>query len=234
MNSLTFQEVNDLLPPSEAKFTIGLCQRSGLIAISQGRITAQKQDLPESIDNLHRYLKHVKETASGDPQSPAEAEALKRQLVEYKPITILGYRLTPLGQQLANAYAETEMQSMIGNVTRDMLLSGEWRNRQFRPLSVVAPPVMSLELQHPLPRFITYLRHSLAFAGFREVASPILETEFWNLNVLFMQKYHPVRSPRHLLAIDGISLPADSPEIEAGTQACQERFAREYQGLGTS
>ena len=233
-NSLTFQEVNDLLPPSEAKFTIGLFQRSGLIAISQGHITAQKQALPESIDNLHRYLRHVKETASGEPQNPAEAEALKRQLVEYKPVKIFGYRLTHLGQQQASLYSETSMQPMIGDVTRDMLLSGAWRDRQFRPLSVVAPPEIRLELQHPLPRFITYLRRSLTCAGFCEVASPILETEFWNLNVLFMQKYHPVRSPRHLLAIETVSLPANSPEIEARTQACQERFAREYQGLGTS
>jgi len=233
-SSLTFQEVNDLLPPSEARFTIGLFQRSGLIAISQGRITAQKQDLPASIDNLQRYLSYVKETASGEPENPAEAEALKRQLVEYKPIKVLGYRLTRLGQRQANLYTKAEFQPMVGSVTREMLLSGAWREKQFRPLSVVAPPEIRLELQHPLPRFITYLRRSLACAGFREVAGPILETEFWNLNVLFMQKYHPVRSPRHLLTIEGVSLPADSSEIEARTQACQERFAREYQGLGTS
>ncbi len=123
---------------------------------------------------------------------------------------------------------------MVGNVTREMLLSGEWRGRQFRPLSVMAPPEIRLELQHPLPRFLTYLRRSLVAAGFREVSSPILETQFWNLNVLFMHKYHPVRSSKHLLAIDGITLPEDNPEIAASTLACQERFAREYQGKGTS
>lgn len=232
--SLTFQEVNDLLPPSEAKFTIGLFQRFGLITISQGRITAQKQDLPESIDNLHRYLRHVKETSAGEPENPAEAEALKRQLVEYKPLKIFGYRLTPLGKQQANLYTQAELQPMVGDVTRDMLFSGEWRKKEFRSLSVLAPPEIRLELQHPLPRFITYLRRSLAYAGFSEVAGSILETEFWNLNALFMQKYHPVRSPKHLLAIEEVSLPADSPDIEARTLACQERFAREYQGLGTS
>ncbi len=199
--SLTFQEVNELLPPSEAKFTIGLFQRSGLIAIANGRITAQKQSLPASIDNLQRYLKQVKETASGDPQNPAEAEAIKRRLVEYEQRPVFGYRLTTLGQQHARLYSETEMRAMVGDVTREMLLSGEWRNKQFRPLSVVAPPEIRLELQHPLPRFLAYLRRSLASAGFNEVASPILESEFWNLNALFMQKYHPVRSSKHLLAI---------------------------------
>src|SRR5947209_17657576 len=123
---------------------------------------------------------------------------------------------------------------MIGNVTREMLLSGEWRNRQFRPLSVVAPPEKRLELQHPLPRFLTYLRRALVGAGFREVSRPILETQFWNLNAIFMHKSHSVRSPKHLLAIDGVTPPEESPELTAATRACQERFAREYQGTGIS
>jgi phenylalanyl-tRNA synthetase alpha chain len=234
----TLKEVNDFLPPSEAKFTIGMFlgafQRAGLVAFTNGRITVLQEALPESIENLQRYLTHVKETSMRDPHNPAEEEANRRKLIEDRPITILSYRLTSLGRQHARLYEEIEMQSMIGDVTREMLLNGEWRDKQFRPLSVVAPPEIRLEVQHPLPRFLTYLRRSLAYAGFREVASPILETEFWNLNVLFMQKYHPVRSSKHLLAIEGISLAEDSPEVEARTYACQQRFAREYQGLGTS
>ncbi len=236
--SLTLQEVNDFLPPSEAKFTIGMFlgafQKAGFIAFSNGRITPQQQDLPESVQNLQHYLTHVKETLARDPQNPAEAEAEKRKLVEDKQISKLGYRLTSPGQQQARLYTEAETQSMVGNVTREMLLSGAWRDRQFRPLSVVAPPEIRLELQHPLPRFLTYLRRSLVAAGFREVSSPILETQFWNLNVIFMQKYHPVRSSKHLLAIDDISLPEESSEREASTRTYKERFGREYQGKGTS
>lgn len=236
--SLTLQEVNEFLPQSAARFTIGLFlgafQKAGYTSFKDGRLTPRQQEMPAPIESLQRYLTHVKETSSRDQQNPAEAEAEKRKLVEDKQISIPGYRLTSLGQQQARLYAEAETQSMIGSVTREMLLSGSWRGKQFRPLSVVAPPAIRLELQHPLPRFITYLRRSLVAAGFREVSSPILETQFWNLNALFMQKYHPVRSPKHLLAIDGITLPEDDPEIAASTGACQERFAREYQGLGTS
>ncbi len=168
----TLKEVNDFLPSSEAKFTIGMFlgtfQRAGLVAFANGKITPLQEALPESIDNLQRYLTHVKETSMRDPHNPAEEEVNKRKLVEDRPITILGYRLTSLGQQQASLYAESEMQSMVGDVTREMLLSGEWRDKQFRPLSVVAPPEIRLELQHPLPRFLTYLRRSLAYAGFRK------------------------------------------------------------------
>ncbi len=236
--SLTLQQVNDFLPSSEAKFTIGMFlgmfQKAGLIAFSNGKITPLQQTLPASIENLQHYLTRVKETSARDPHNPADEEANKRKLVEEKPITILGYRLTSLGKQQASLYAGAETQSMVGTITREMLLSGEWRNREFRPLSVVAPPEIRLELQHPLPRFLTYLRRSLVAAGFREVSSPILETQFWNLNAIFMYKYHPVRSSKHLLAIDGITLPEDTAEIEAGTRTYQERFTREYQGKGTS
>ncbi|HEY6284380.1 MAG TPA: hypothetical protein VIX20_01850, partial [Ktedonobacteraceae bacterium] len=236
--SLSLQQVNEFLPPSEAKFTIGMYlgafQKSGLIAFSNGKITPLQQTIPTPINNLQRYLTHVKETSEHDPQNPAEEEANKRKLVEDKPIMIPGYRLTNLGQQHARLYIDAHMQSMVGNITHEMLMNGEWRNKEFRPLSVVAPPEIRLELQHPLPRFLTYLRRSLVAAGFHEVTSPILETQFWNLNAIFMQKYHPVRGSKHLLSIDGITLPADSDEIESTTRTFQRLFSREYEGNGTS
>ncbi len=235
--SLTLQQVNEFLPSPEAKFTIGMYlgtfQKAGLIAFSNGKITPLQQALPATIDNLQRYLTHVKATLERDPQNAAEEEANKRKLVEDKPIIILGYRLTNLGQRHASLYTDAHMQSMVSNISHEMLVSGEWRGKQFRPLSVVAPPEIRLELQHPLPRFLTYLRRSLVAAGFNEVASPILETQFWNLNAIFMQKYHPVRSSKHLLSIDGITLPADSDEIEASTRTFQRRFSKEYEGNGT-
>ena len=193
--SLTLQQVNEFLPSSEAKFTIGMYlgtfQKAGLIAFSNGKITPLQPALPAPINNLQRYLTRVKETSEPDPHNPAEAEANKRKLVEDKPIILLGYRLTGPGQQHARLYTDARMQSMVSNITHEMLISGEWRDKRFRPLSVVAPPEIRLELQHPLPRFLTYLRRSLVAAGFQEVTSPILETQFWNLNAIFMQKYHP-------------------------------------------
>jgi phenylalanyl-tRNA synthetase alpha chain len=236
--SLTLQQVNEILPPSEAKFTIGMYlgtfQKSGLISFSNSKIIPLQHALPASINNLQHYLAHVKETSKRDEQNPSEQEAIKRKLVEDKLIVILGYRLTNLGEQQVLLYTGARMQSFVSNITREMLVNGEWRNKQFRPLSVVAPPEIRLELQHPLPRFLTYLRRSLVAAGFHEVTSPILETQFWNLNAIFMQKYHPVRSPKHLLSIDGITLQADSEERESATRTFKRQFSREYEGNGTS
>ncbi|HEU0000008.1 MAG TPA: hypothetical protein VFQ36_03870 [Ktedonobacteraceae bacterium] len=236
--ALTLPEINEYLPPSEAKFTIGMYlgafQKAGYVTFSNGKITPEQQDMPASIAQLQAYLAHVKETEQRGPRNPAETEAEKRKLVEDRQVSQIGYRLTAAGETQASLLAEDAMQDRIGSVTRDLLLSGAWRERQFRPLSVVAPPEKRLELQHPLPRFLSYLRHSMVAAGFSEVSRPILETQFWNLNVLFMQKCHPVRSPRHLLAIDGVTLPEESAAMSEATRACQQRFALEYQGKGTS
>jgi phenylalanyl-tRNA synthetase alpha chain len=236
--ALSLPEVNAFLPPSEAKFTIGMYlgafQKAGYVAFAGGTITPRQQEMPGAIADLQRYLTHVRATSERDAQNPAEGEAEQRKLVEDRQTALPGYRLTALGREQARLYAGSAKGEMIGSVTREMLLSGDWRSRAFRPLSVVAPPEKRLELQHPLPRFLAYLRRSLVGAGYREVSRPILETQFWNLNVLFMQKCHPVRSPRHLLAIDGVALPEESPAFSAIERACQERFAREYQGIGTS
>ena len=236
--ALTLQEVNAFLPQSEAKFTIGMYlgafQKAGYIGFAGGTITPRQHEMPAAIVDLQRYLSHIRETSQRDAQNPAESEAEKRKLVEDRQTALLGYRLTALGKEQARLYAGSAKGETIGSVTREMLLSGDWRGKEFRPLSVVAPPEKRLELQHPLPRFLAYLRRSLVGAGYREVSRPILETQFWNLNVLYMQKCHPVRSPKHLLAIDGVTLPDEGPTFSAVERACQERFAREYQGSGTS
>src|SRR5215471_21112527 len=52
--SLSLQQVNQFLPPSEAKFTIGMylgaLQKSGLVAFSNAKITPLQQALPTPID----------------------------------------------------------------------------------------------------------------------------------------------------------------------------------------
>jgi phenylalanyl-tRNA synthetase alpha chain len=213
---------------------LGAFQKAGYVAFTSGTLTPRQQEMPTSIAQLQAYLTRVKETEQRDPSNPAEAEAEKRKLVEDRQTSLLGYLLTDVGEAQARLMAEEEAPDRIGSVTREMLLSGSWRGRQFRPLSVVAPPEKRLELRHPLPRFLDYLRSALVAAGFNEVSRPILETQFWNLNVLFMQKCHPVRSPRHLLAIDGVTLPQEDAAMSEAERACQKRFALEYQGKGTS
>src|SRR5579859_7706802 len=170
--SLTLQEINAYLPQSEAKFTIGMYlgafQKAGYVAFSGGAITPRQQDMPASIAQLQGYLARVRATEQRDPGNPAESEAEKRKLVEDRQIAQVGYRLTAAGEVQARLVAEEAMQDKIGSVTRDMLLSGEWRGQQFRPLSVVAPPEKRLELQHPLPRFLNYLRSEIGRASCRE------------------------------------------------------------------
>src|SRR5258708_2295503 len=79
-----------------------------------------------------------------------------------------------------------------------------------------------------------YLCMKSAFRFQNWVSRIGLETQFWNLNALFMHKYHPVRSSKHLLAIDGISLPEEPPKIEHSTRVLQERISEEYEGKGMS
>src|SRR5260370_19177002 len=137
---------------------LDMIQKAGLIAFSNGKITPLQQTLPVSIENLQHYLTHVKETSARDPHNAADEEANKRKLVEEKPITILGYRLTSLGKQQASLYAGPDRQSMADISTREMPLSGEGRSGEVRPLAPAARPERRLHLEQPRRRFAAYLR----------------------------------------------------------------------------
>src|SRR5438270_7173710 len=79
--SLSLQEVNQWLPQSEAKFTIGMFlgafQKAGYIAFANGKITPRQQDMPSSITDLQRYLTRVKAISERDPGNPAGSDAEK-------------------------------------------------------------------------------------------------------------------------------------------------------------
>jgi phenylalanyl-tRNA synthetase alpha chain len=82
----------------------------------------------------------------------------------------------------------------IGTVTPSVLRSGEWREKGFRAYSVKTPPVrVLLGRKNPYVTFLERLKDKLVSLGFEEFDGPLLETEFWNSDALFMPQFHSAR-----------------------------------------
>ncbi len=99
----------------------------------------------------------------------------------------------------------------IGGLTPAVLASGSWHDRPFRPYDVRAPvPLVRGARPHPYLRWLREFEEVLIGLGFEEAEGPLLETEFWNNDVLFMPQDHPARSIHDALAVEGLEghLPA--------------------------
>ena len=82
----------------------------------------------------------------------------------------------------------------IGTLTPQMLESGSWKGMVFRSYNVRTPPVrLTPGRSNPYAKFLENVKDKLASLGFEEFDGPLVETEFWNSDALFMPQFHSAR-----------------------------------------
>lgn len=99
-----------------------------------------------------------------------------------------------------------------GALTSKMLASGEWKNTTFRGYNIAVPPArIILGRTNPYVSFLESVKDKLVSIGFEEFDGPLVESEFWNCDALFMPQFHAARdihdvynikSPTHAKSIE--------------------------------
>jgi phenylalanyl-tRNA synthetase alpha chain len=132
-----------------------------------------------------------KELASSQAKKRGAAGSLFR-LVEREEVT---FSLTPAGAEAGAALKKTGTTGEeTGALTPEMLKSGAWKTAQFRRYNIDVPPTrVHLGRSNPYCSFLARLKDKLASLGFEEFDGPLVETEFWNGDALFMPQFHAAR-----------------------------------------
>ncbi|MDR1104781.1 MAG: phenylalanine--tRNA ligase subunit alpha [Treponema sp.] len=82
----------------------------------------------------------------------------------------------------------------IGVLTPEMIAEGSWKGRAFRSYNVQVPPTRLIPGRtNPYADFLENVKDKLASLGFEEFDGPLVETEFWNSDALFMPQFHSAR-----------------------------------------
>ncbi|TFG29758.1 phenylalanine--tRNA ligase subunit alpha, partial [Candidatus Thorarchaeota archaeon] len=82
----------------------------------------------------------------------------------------------------------------IGDLTPEILASGEWKEKSFRPYNVdITPAYSNYGKKHPYAEFNDWLREIMIGLGFTEWFGPYVETEFWGHDTLFVPQDHVAR-----------------------------------------
>ena len=82
----------------------------------------------------------------------------------------------------------------IGEVTPAMLANGDWRKGTFRGYNISIPPARIIPGRtNPSVQFLESVKDKLCALGFQEFDGPLVETEFWNGDALFMPQFHAAR-----------------------------------------
>ncbi|MDY2839942.1 MAG: phenylalanine--tRNA ligase subunit alpha [Treponema sp.] len=82
----------------------------------------------------------------------------------------------------------------IGEITPKMLATGDWKNGTFRGYNIAIPPARIIPGRtNPYVQFLESVKDKLCSLGFQEFDGPLVETEFWNGDALFMPQFHAAR-----------------------------------------
>jgi phenylalanyl-tRNA synthetase alpha chain len=105
------------------------------------------------------------------------------------------FALSPAGEALrAAADARGLRGDEISQLTPELLASGGWRSSTFRPYDVtLRPSRVVVGRRHPYREFLDDVKRRLLAMGFAEMRGSLVETEFWNMDALFMPQFHSAR-----------------------------------------
>lgn len=114
------------------------------------------------------------------------------KIIERETVT---YKLVP---EAAEVKAELKKAGVTGNeigeITPKMLASGEWKNGTFRGYNISLQPARIIPGRtNPYVQFLESVKDKLCSLGFQEFNGPLVETEFWNGDALFMPQFHAAR-----------------------------------------
>lgn len=82
----------------------------------------------------------------------------------------------------------------LGAVTSELLKSGNWEEKSFRPYNIHIPPARLIQGRtNAYADFLEHVKDRLVGLGFEEFDGDLVEPDFWNSDALFMPQFHAAR-----------------------------------------
>ncbi|MFQ5588940.1 MAG: phenylalanine--tRNA ligase subunit alpha, partial [Nitrospiria bacterium] len=139
------------------------------------------------------------------------------------------YKKTALFDSLYPKIVSEEPVEALGALTPDMLKEGRWRGKVFRKYNIQLPPArIGGGALHPYKAFLDQVKAKFVSMGFCEMRGPLVESEFWDMDALFMPQFHPAREIHDVYFVKGM------PHDQSIPKAVVDRVAAAHENGGES
>src|SRR5574342_168595 len=189
---LSKEEVNICLGLLRQRGAITLLKEKDLIVkiTDQGKKLMNTEFLEEKFLKKHFPIK-ISELKSEEKQALDQLRK-RKDLVQVEVKRIKKATLTDLGKKLVSTGVRDE--NIVDTVTPQILREGTWKNKTFRRYDVrINVPQVSGGKKQPYRAFLDWVRAKFIALGFQEMGGPLVETEFWNMDSLYMPQFHSAR-----------------------------------------
>jgi phenylalanyl-tRNA synthetase alpha chain len=203
---LTIQDLQSRegLDPSDVSKAVGRLKKEGALLVVQGGCVESTGRPSQTADRLRVLLSRLHE-GSCELQSFQESD---RQIIQdysvkrgnaKEPFRVddriaRSFKLSPAGVTATDHLAKQGMAEEVSQLSPDMLKDGSWRTKRFRKYTIsLRAPRIAVGRKHPYREFLDSVKTKLVSMGFQEMRGSLVETEFWNMDALFMPQFHPAR-----------------------------------------
>lgn len=190
--NITKEEVNICLGVLKKKTAIMIKKDKELVIslLPQGKKLLEKESLEEQFlkKEFPIEIKELKD----EEKFALDNLKKRKEIIKVELKKIKKAELTDLGKKLLSKGIKLE--DVFDRLTPSMLKDGSWSKKKFRryDVKINVPSVFGGKKQHYM-RFLDEAREKFLALGFKEMFGPIVETEFWNMDALFMPQFHSAR-----------------------------------------
>ncbi len=210
------------LEPPEVSAAIGLLKKEGAVRVVPGgylELTGSDSPTCKELRNLLIGLHGRKKNLASF--SPAQQDVIKQYAVKRgnprEPFRIderpeRSYILTAAGTVAQGLLKDTAGEE-VSQLTPELLKDGAWRTKRFRKYTIsLRPPRIAIGRRHAYREFLDLVKHKLVSMGFQEMRGSLIETEFWNMDSLYMPQFHPARAIHDVYFVKEPTHARETPE----------------------
>ncbi|MCE5297402.1 MAG: phenylalanine--tRNA ligase subunit alpha [Methanoregulaceae archaeon] len=175
--------VADLQKHEAFRIGFGQLRKKGLVKVEGSSVAKTPGSSTDADENALK---------TPSPDDPRTKELIRRGILQESETVRYLIAITPEG--LALARKGFDLRADTGTLTRDQIISGEWKKLNLRRYDVTKLPKKTFPGKiHPYQRIIGEMREILLEMGFEELYGGIVQQSYWNFDALFQPQDHPAR-----------------------------------------
>ena len=212
----------DLQKHEVFKIGFGQLRKKGLVKVEGTSVTKTAGASTDADEAA------IRNPSDADPKTK---ELIKRGILLESETVSYAIAITPAG--LALVKKGLDLRGESGTLTRDQIISGEWKNVNLRKYDVSKLPKKAYPGKiHPYQRIIAEMREILLEMGFTELYGGIVQQSYWNFDALFQPQDHPAREMQDTFYLrETLPLPSGYEKVKAMHECGGETTSTGWGGI---
>jgi phenylalanyl-tRNA synthetase alpha chain len=212
----------DLQKHEAFKIGFGQLRKKGFVSV-EGNSVSKTSGASTDADEAA-----LRNPSAADPRTK---ELIKRGILQESETVRYAIAITPAGLDLAKK--GLDFREETGTLTRDQIISGDWKNLNLRRYDVSKLPKKAYPGKiHPYQRIIAEMREILLEMGFEELYGGIVQQSYWNFDALFQPQDHPAREMQDTFYLrETLPLPKDYEKVKAMHESGGETSSSGWGGV---